>query len=114
MTKRVEEADPMLCGLYLFVARHRKRAKTLSRDGTGLCLCAKRLKNGHFANLWASGDTTTLDAGGRQKTAGAGAPAVQGGREPAIGPRRIELVYEPQNLRPTDTPIVLGRIRAKP
>jgi transposase len=51
MTKRVEEVDPMSCSLHLFVARHRKRAKTLLRDGTGLCLYAKRLKNGRFANL---------------------------------------------------------------
>lgn len=65
MTKRVEEVDPKSCGLYRFGARHRKLAKTLLWDGTGFCLCAKRLKNGRFANLWASEGAATLDAGGR-------------------------------------------------
>ena len=57
--------DPLSGDMFLFVARNRKRAKVLMWDGTGLCLYAKRLKNGRFANLWASGETTTLDAGGR-------------------------------------------------
>ena len=65
MTKRVKEVDPKSCGLYLFAARRRKRAKALLWDGTGLCPYAKRLKNGHFANLWASEETTILAAGGR-------------------------------------------------
>ena len=30
----------------------RKRAKVLLRDGTGLCIYAKRLERGRFACLW--------------------------------------------------------------
>jgi transposase len=45
--------DVLLGDLYLFVNRHRKRAKVLHWDGTGLCLYAKRLeKRGRFACLW--------------------------------------------------------------
>ena len=38
--------------VFLFVGAHRKRAKVLWFDGTGLCLLAKRLSKGHFARLW--------------------------------------------------------------
>ena len=44
--------DPLSGDLYLFVNRHRKRAKVLLWDGTGLCLYAKRLERGRFAALW--------------------------------------------------------------
>ena len=45
--------DPLSGDLFLFANRHRKRAKVLHWDGTGLCLYAKRLeKHGRFACLW--------------------------------------------------------------
>lgn len=44
--------DPLSGDLFLFVNRHRKRAKVLHWDGTGLCLYAKRLEKGRFASLW--------------------------------------------------------------
>ena len=44
--------DPTDGTLYLFVSRHRIRAKVLVWDGTGLCLYAKRLEEGRFAPLW--------------------------------------------------------------
>ncbi len=46
------EADPLSGDMYLFVASNRKRAKVLLWDGTGLCLYAKRLEKGRFAQLW--------------------------------------------------------------
>ena len=46
------KADPLSGDMYLFVASNRKRAKVLLWDGTGLCLYAKRLEKGRFAQLW--------------------------------------------------------------
>lgn len=46
--------DPLSGDLFLFVGRNRKRAKVLLWDGTGLCVYAKRLERGCFANLWRS------------------------------------------------------------
>lgn len=46
------KADPLSGDCYLFVASNRKRAKVLMWDGTGLCLYAKRLEKGRFAQLW--------------------------------------------------------------
>jgi len=46
------KADPLSGDLYLFVASNRKRAKVLLWDGTGLCLYAKRLEKGRFAQVW--------------------------------------------------------------
>ena len=43
---------PLSGDYFLFVNRHRKRAKVLHWDGTGLCLYAKRLEKGRFATLW--------------------------------------------------------------
>lgn len=49
--------DPLDGALFLFVNRHRKRAKVLHWDGTGLCVYAKRLeRRGRFACLWALGE----------------------------------------------------------
>jgi transposase len=36
--------DPLSSDLFVFVSRTRKRAKVLLRDGTGLCIYAKRLE----------------------------------------------------------------------
>ena len=47
--------DPLSGELYLFVSRNRQRAKVLMWDGTGLCLYAKRLEKGRFAQLWGDG-----------------------------------------------------------
>lgn len=44
--------DPTSGDLYVFVARNRIRAKVLLWDGTGLCVFAKRLEEGHFPCLW--------------------------------------------------------------
>lgn len=41
--------------VFLFVSRHRIRAKVLHFDGTGLCLYVKRLERGRFAALWRDG-----------------------------------------------------------
>lgn len=48
--------DPLSGDLYLFVSRNRIRAKVLHRDGTGLCVYAKRLEQGKFACLWSGVD----------------------------------------------------------
>jgi transposase len=37
--------------LFLFTSKNRKRAKVLYFDGTGLCLFAKRLDKGRFADV---------------------------------------------------------------
>ena len=44
--------DPLSGDLFLFVSGNRKRAKVLMWDGTGLCLYAKRLEKGRFAQVW--------------------------------------------------------------
>ncbi len=44
--------DPLSGDLFLFVSRNRIRAKVLLWDGTGLCVYAKRLEKGRFAQLW--------------------------------------------------------------
>ncbi len=46
------QRDPLSGDLYLFVSGDRKRAKVLMWDGTGLCLYAKRLEKGRFAQVW--------------------------------------------------------------
>ena len=43
--------DPLSGDLFLFVSRDRRRAKVLLWDGTGLCIYAKRLEEGRFADL---------------------------------------------------------------
>ena len=43
--------DPLSGDCYLFVNATRKRAKVLLWDGTGLCIYAKRLEEGRFADL---------------------------------------------------------------
>ena len=52
--------DPLSGDLYLFASRNRKRAKVLMWDGTGLCVYAKRLEQGHFACLWEREGSSTL------------------------------------------------------
>jgi transposase len=47
--------DPLSGDLYLFVSRDRRRAKVLLWDGTGLCIYAKRLERGRFADVWSKG-----------------------------------------------------------
>lgn len=44
--------DPLSGDLFLFTNRTRRRSKVLLFDGTGLCIFAKRLDKGIFANLW--------------------------------------------------------------
>jgi len=54
--------DPLSGDLYLFTNRHRKRAKVLHWDGTGLCVYAKRLeKRGRFACLWRPGTGASVE-----------------------------------------------------
>lgn len=49
--------------VFTFVSKRRTRAKVLWYDGTGLCLLAKRLDQGHFAALWSgTGDVVELTA----------------------------------------------------
>lgn len=53
--------DPLSGDLFVFMSRSRKRAKVLLWDGTGLCLYAKRLERGQFANLWPGSDRTEIE-----------------------------------------------------
>lgn len=53
--------DPLSGDLFVFVSRNRKRAKVLLWDGTGLCLYAKRLERGQFANLWSGPDKAEIE-----------------------------------------------------
>lgn len=46
------QRDPLNGDVYIFLSRHRVRAKVLHWDGTGLCIYAKRLERGRFARLW--------------------------------------------------------------
>src|SRR5690606_37074442 len=51
------QRDPLSGDVYIFVSRDRVRAKVLHWEGTGLCVYAKRLERGRFAQLWrADGD----------------------------------------------------------
>lgn len=45
--------------IFVFLGRDRRRAKALFFDGTGVCVLAKRLARGRFANVW-SDDATPL------------------------------------------------------
>lgn len=53
--------DPLSGDLFLFVSRSRKRAKVLLWDGTGLCIYAKRLEQGRFAQLWRCEGSQVLE-----------------------------------------------------
>ena len=53
--------DPLSGDLFVFVSRNRKRAKVLLWDGTGLCLYAKRLERGQFANLWSGAGKSEIE-----------------------------------------------------
>ena len=44
--------DPLAGDLYLFINSRRTSAKVLLWDGTGLCIYAKRISRGRFAQLW--------------------------------------------------------------
>ena len=50
--------DPLSGEMFLFVSRDRKRSKVLHWDGTGLCLYAKRLEKGRFADLTRRGESS--------------------------------------------------------
>lgn len=50
--------DPLSGEMFLFVSRDRKRSKVLVWDGTGLCLFAKRLEKGRFADLSHRGESS--------------------------------------------------------
>ncbi len=53
--------DPLSGDLFVFMSKNRKRAKVLLWDGTGLCLYAKRLERGQFANLWSGADKVEIE-----------------------------------------------------
>jgi transposase len=52
--------DVMTGDVFVFVARHRRAAKLLWHDGTGLCLMAKRLDRASFAPLWRGTDPRVM------------------------------------------------------
>lgn len=52
--------DELSGDLFLFVSRDRRRAKVLLWDGTGLCVYAKRLERGRFADLSRRGSGSSL------------------------------------------------------
>jgi transposase len=52
--------DELSGDLFLFVSRDRRRAKVLLWDGTGLCVYAKRLEQGRFADLSRRREGTSL------------------------------------------------------
>jgi len=60
LVRQVLHRDPLSGELYLFTNRTRKRAKVLLWDGTGLCLYAKRLEKGRFADLARRGTGASL------------------------------------------------------
>jgi transposase len=53
--------DPLSGDLFVFMSKNRKRAKVLLWDGTGLCLYAKRLERGQFANLWSGTEKAEIE-----------------------------------------------------
>lgn len=46
---------------FVFVGKHRRRAKVLWFDGTGLCLLSKRLEKGRFAPVWERAELTASE-----------------------------------------------------
>ena len=58
LVRNAMRRDPLSGDLYLFVNRPRTHCKILHWDGTGLCLYAKRLERGRFAELWRGGHDT--------------------------------------------------------
>jgi len=54
------QRDPLNGDVYIFLSRDRVRAKVLHWDGTGLCICAKRLERGRFARLWRDEPDTPI------------------------------------------------------
>lgn len=60
LVRQVLRRDPLSGELFLFTNRTRKRAKVLLWDGTGLCLYAKRLEKGRFADLARRGTGASL------------------------------------------------------
>ena len=49
----VRSLNPLSGAVFLFVSKDRKRAKSLSWDGTGLVILMKRLEKGRFADVWS-------------------------------------------------------------
>lgn len=60
LTKSVLEQDPLSGHLFVFVNRKRDYAKILYFERGGLCLWAKRLEQGHFAQLVGDNGTVSL------------------------------------------------------
>jgi len=60
LTKSVLEQDPLSGHLFVFVNRKRDYAKILYFERGGLCLWAKRLEQGHFANLVGDNGVASL------------------------------------------------------
>lgn len=52
LVKKELGRDVLAGDLFLFVNRRRSGCKVLLWDGTGLCIFAKRLERGRFAELW--------------------------------------------------------------
>lgn len=60
LVANVLQHDPLSGDVFLFVSRNRQRAKVLLWDGTGLCVYAKRLERGRFADLSRSPGGTSI------------------------------------------------------
>jgi transposase len=52
LVQRAQRADPFAGDVFVFRAKRADRVKILVYDGTGLCLCSKRLEAGRFC--WPS------------------------------------------------------------
>jgi transposase len=66
----VRGMNPLSGTVFLFVSKDRKRAKSLSWDGSGLVILMKRLEKGRFADVWTrhsmtQGELSLFFAGSR-------------------------------------------------
>jgi transposase len=54
------QSDPLSGGVYLFIAKNRKRAKMIWFDGLGFCLFQKQLAKARFAAPWEQAELGSI------------------------------------------------------